>query len=129
MGFQQSASTPPISYDKQLADQHIQPVKFFMELHRVFKLLNIGPILLLKRFTAKHQWNSCFKPGTWEKCQYKIHLSDFIKQAWLSFVCFVDLCKQVGHMVGLSEVIQDVVIFSMNAELFKFVLESSRLFK
>ena len=100
-----------------------------MKLHRVFKLLNVGPVFLLKGFSAKHQWNSCFKPGAREKCQYQIHLSDFVKHAWLSFVCSVDLRKQVCHMIGLVEVIQNVVIFSMNAELFKFILKSARLFK
>lgn len=32
-------------------------------------------------------------------------------------------------MIRLAEIIQDVIIFSVNTELFKFVLESARLFK
>ena len=32
-------------------------------------------------------------------------------------------------MVGLAEVIQNIIVFSMNAKLLKLILESARLFK
>ena len=35
--------------------------------------------------------------------------------------------KQIDHVIGLPEVVLDVVIFSRDAELFKFIFERSAL--
>ena len=80
-------------------------------------------------YTGKSHLYLCLKPCTREESENQVTSTYFIKQARLSFIRFINFCKEVCDMIRLAEVIQDVIIFSVNTKLFKFVLESARLFK
>jgi len=104
-------------------------MQLFMSLHGIFELVYIIPFFHAVFVAVKHHLALTFKSYTWKECKNQVTRTDFIKQTRLTFICFIDLCKQVCNMIGLTEVVQNVIIFSMNAKLFKFVLESARLLK
>ena len=104
-------------------------MQLFMSLHGIFDLLYIIPFSHAVFIAVKHHLALTFKTYTWKERKNQVTRTDFIKQARLTFIRLVDLCKQVYNMIRLPEVVQNVIIFSMNAKLFKFVLESAGLLK
>ena len=100
-----------------------------MKLHGVFKLLDVIPILHSVVFSTEKNRNFLLKSCTREESENQVTSTYFIKQTRLTFIRFIDLCKQVCNMIGLTEVVQNVIVFCMNTKLFKLVLESARLFK
>lgn len=100
-----------------------------MKLHGVFELFNVAFVFRLWLFATERNSDLRFKPGTREKSQNQVTGADFIKQARLSVIGFVNLGKQIHHMIRLAEIVQDVVVLSMNAKLFKRFFEGPGLLK
>lgn len=100
-----------------------------MELHAVLKFLYVRAVFGSVPYTGKRHLYLCLEPGAREKSENEIKRPDVVKQARLPFIRFVNLCKQVNNMVCFAEIVQDVVVLSMNAKLFKRFFEGPGLLK
>ena len=100
-----------------------------MESHRVLYHCLQTPILVSGILPLEVRRIVGFESCARVKCKYDIILPDPVEDAFLPFVCLVNLCKQVYDVVGLSELVLDVIVLCRNAESDELLLECSTLFE
>ena len=118
-----------LSNGEHLDGESVEVGTFLVALQDCVGLLLDGHTSVVDTAPSEVHLRWCAKVDARKESHDEIVLRDVVPQAWLSVVCVLNRLEEVIRVVGLSEVVLNVVVLGRDAQLDELSLKRARLLK